>query len=56
MPEVLDRCVAALLKEGYPSARAWAICTKKTGWKKKKGGGWTKRGKDGKTKEHKGGK
>jgi len=54
MPKVLEDCVAALKREGYPSSRAWAICSKKTGWKKAKGGGWTKR-KDGKTQKHKGG-
>ena len=52
MPAVLERCVTHLKGEGYPSSRAWAICTKKTGWKKAKGGGWTK----GKKKHHKGGK
>jgi len=55
MPAVLERCVKGLKAEGYPSSRAWAICSKKTGWKKAKGGGWVKR-KGGKTIKHKGGK
>ena len=42
MPEVLENCVEKLKKEGYPSKRAWQICTKKTGWFKAKGGGWVK--------------
>ena len=55
MPAVLERCVAHLEGEGYPSSRAWAICTKKTGWKKAKGGGWVK-GKKKHPGEKKGGK
>lgn len=43
MPTVLERCVKTLIGEGYSSARAWAVCSKKTGWKKAPGGGWRKR-------------
>ncbi len=52
MPAILERCVKSLKAEGYPSSRAWAICSKKTGWKKAKGGGWVKREK-GKTLRYK---
>jgi len=52
MPVVLENCVKDLKKEGYPEDRAWAICSKKTGWKKAKGGGWKKR-EDGKWKYYK---
>lgn len=55
MPKVLDRCVEHLKQEGYSESRAYAICSKKTGWKPAKGGGWKKR-EGGKWKHHGGGK
>jgi len=42
MPKVLKRCVRKVgKKKGVKSA--YAICSKSTGYKRKKGGGWTKR-------------
>lgn len=42
MPAVLERCVRKVKAQGYPDSRAWAICSKSTGWKEAKGGGWKK--------------
>lgn len=41
MPAKIDRCVAKLKRAGKGKS-AWAICSKSTGIKKKKGDGWTK--------------
>lgn len=42
MPKVLERCVRKVKKKkGVRSA--WAICSKSTGYVKKKGGGWEKK-------------
>lgn len=42
MPHKLDRCVKKVKKQGKDESSAYAICSKSTGIKKKKGGGWTK--------------
>lgn len=52
MPEKIERCVRkvkAKAKKSGKKVNAWAVCSKSTGIKKKKGGGWTK-GKKTKTK------
>ena len=41
MPKVLERCVAKVKKKGVKNA--WAVCSKSTGYVKKKGGGWVKK-------------
>ena len=41
MPEKLERCVKKV-KRQKGKKNAWAICSKSTGIKRKKGGGWTK--------------
>jgi hypothetical protein len=43
MPAELDSCVESVMKEGKSKSQAYAICVKRTGWRRKKGGGWTKR-------------
>lgn len=42
MPAKLDRCVKKVRKSGKSKSSAYAICSKTTGIKKKKGGGWRK--------------
>lgn len=42
MPKKLDRCVRKV-KKNSPGVNAWAVCSKSTGYVKKKGGGWKKR-------------
>lgn len=42
MPKKLDRCVKKVKKQGKKEDQAYAICSKSTGIKRKKGGGWTK--------------
>jgi len=43
MPKVLDRCVRKVKKKGKSESRAYAICSKSTGYVKKKNGGWKKK-------------
>lgn len=45
MPAELDSCVESVMKKGKSKSQAYAICSKRTGWVRKKGGGWKKRGK-----------
>jgi len=47
VPARLDRCVKKVKRGGKSKSSAYAICSKSTGIKRKKGGGWT-RGKRGK--------
>ena len=42
MPKKIERCVKKVKATGKSKSSAWAICSKSTGIKKKKGGGWTK--------------
>ena len=42
MPKRIERCVRKVRKQGKKKNSAWAICSKSTGIKRKKGGGWTK--------------
>lgn len=45
MPAKLDRCVRkvkAQNKKSKEKANPYAVCSKSTGIKRKKGGGWTK--------------
>jgi hypothetical protein len=42
MPAKLDRCVRKVKAKGHSKSSSYAICSKSTGIKKKKGGGWTK--------------
>ena len=42
MPKKLEKCVQHLKDQGKDDSSAWAICTKSTGYKRKKGGGWIK--------------
>jgi len=43
MPKKLDRCVRKVRKQGKSKSAAYGICSKSTGYKRKKGGGWSKR-------------
>lgn len=43
MPRKLDRCVSKVMGTGKTKSSAYAICTKSTGYVRKKGGGWKKR-------------
>lgn len=43
MPKKLERCVRRVRKKGKSKKSAWGICSKSTGYKRKKGGGWKKR-------------
>lgn len=47
MPKKLERCVRKVQASGKSKPSSYAICSKSTGIKRKKGGGWTK----GKTKK-----
>lgn len=40
MPKELKNCVQNLEDKGMDSSEAYAICSKSTGWIRKKGGGW----------------
>ena len=40
MPKALKSCVDDLLGQGKSKDSAYAICSKSTHWKRKKGGGW----------------
>jgi len=42
MPKKMDRCVRKVRKTSKSKSSAYAICSKTTGIKRKKGGGWTK--------------
>ena len=42
MPAKLVKCVQKVKKSGKPESQAYAICSKSTGWKRRKGGGWKK--------------
>lgn len=46
MPKKLDRCVRKVMGQGYGKSRAYAICSKATGWVKGKGGKWVKQRKE----------
>lgn len=48
MPKELHDCVTKVMKKGHSKMSAYRICSKSTGWVRKKGGGWKKRGKKGK--------
>lgn len=44
-PRPLDDCVKDLYKKGIKNkSRAYAICSKRTGYTRKKGGVWKKKG------------
>jgi len=49
MPKKLESCVRKVSKTVKPrkgrskKSSAYAICSKSTGYKRKKGGGWTKK-------------
>ena len=40
MPKSLMNCVRKVKKKGHDESSSYAICSKSTGWAKKKGGGW----------------
>jgi hypothetical protein len=42
MPKKIERCVKKVQRKGHSKSSAFAICSKSTGIKRKKGGGWTK--------------
>jgi len=43
MPKKLEDCVKKVQRKGYTEDQAYAICSKSTGYVKKKGGGWKKK-------------
>jgi hypothetical protein len=43
MPKKLEDCVKKVQRKGHTKDQAYAICSKSTGYVKKKGGGWKKR-------------
>jgi hypothetical protein len=43
MPRALDSCVKKVMRKGYTKSKAYAICSKSTGWVRGSGGKWVKR-------------